>query len=192
MLSMAVIGLCSGLEGNPLTPMAEPIAEVPITPLTVRTVEDWARIGNASGRARSCLEAKVKKIEALGGLTLEAMTAELISGCFARAGSGEQRDQADALPFTYAVHQSTGLPLELVYFCSDVCPTKGRVSARWTDVAEEECCQRGGVPDIHSGWPIYVGCVPEELSSLDQKEMHCAPNSLGRAGHPISQYRYFH
>ena len=146
---------------------------VPVTRLNRRSVEDWIRIGTASNRALGCLREKVPEVETLGGVALAELTRELVNGCLARDGSKEQEDETDALPLTYALHQATGLPIDLEYHCGDVCPKYGVVHAHLVGVSEEDCCALGGTPDLHAGWHVYTGCLPAELSTGELRRQRC-------------------
>jgi hypothetical protein len=155
-----------------------------VTPYTQRSVEDWARIARATHEAQTCLKRELGSVREVGHEELDALTLELVNGCFARQGTSEQAEQVDGLPFTYAIHRETGLPVELVYECGCIVPNRCWVFARFADVWEHECCERGGVPiDVDGNY--YGGCVPIELASPEQLKPSC---NTGEAPPPPSRF----
>jgi len=117
----------------------------------------------SSERARACLESRVRSPQRLAGSELQKLTDELVRACFSPAGTDQQDEESGALPFRYAIHEPSGLPLELSYHCSDLCPNQGHVRAHFADIALSVCRQRGGTPDIYNGFGVYEGCTPPEL-----------------------------
>jgi hypothetical protein len=153
----------------------ERLAErVPVTRFNMRSVEEPMSSSRASHRALGCLLRKVPEVTTLGGYDLRELTSELLQGCFAPDGSAEQERETNALPFAYAIDEATGIPVELEYHCSDVCPRFGAVRAHLTGVGEEDCCALGGTPDVDDGWRLFIGCVPAELSTPELRLKRCS------------------
>ena len=71
-----------------------------------------------------------------------------------------ERDAARCLPKLAGLHDTNGLPVEVYYECSDLCPSNGFVGIRYRDVTEADCAATGGRPDYALGWMSYVGCRP--------------------------------
>ena len=63
--------------------------------------------------------------------------------------------------------------LEVVYFCSDVCPTYGRVYIRYQDVEEVDCENIGGQVERDPAWGSYMGCVPPEQPMCRYSSIGC-------------------
>jgi hypothetical protein len=129
--------------------------------------------------ARRCLEQRAPKPRVLGTAALQELTAELVATCFAPAGSWEQESQRGALPYVYAIHEASGLPIQLDYFCTDVCPKYGDVLASLVGPSEQGCLQIGGVPDRDNGWQSYSACLPDELLAW-RRRGRLPPPSLRR------------
>jgi hypothetical protein len=158
----------------------------------LRSIEEWAAIAAASSLSRSCLELVKAPMQPLTGEDLVALTRTIINDCFARQGSSEQSEQVDALPFMYARHSRTGIPLELAYKCGCVVPTTCSVYARLQDVREDHCCGHGEVPVYNDDLGgTYGGCVPRELISGEPRSEACpAPGAaLPARSRPARAYR---
>lgn len=171
---------CTSFATN--TPLPEPRKMPPEwgpspelrSPSDRRNVEEWAAIAAASNQARSCLDLEKGAPQALTGEKLMELTRNIINSCFARQGSSEQSEQVDALPFIYTRHASTGIPVELAYKCGCVVPHSCSVYARLRGVREDQCCGHGGTP-VYNGdlGATYGGCVPRELTSVEQRIQAC-------------------
>jgi hypothetical protein len=178
-------------EPQKVPPEWEPSPEIR-SPSDRRNVEEWAAIAAASKQAHTCLELERGPLRGFTGEKLVDLTRNIINGCFARQGASEQSEEVDALPFTYARHAPTGIPLELAYQCGCVVPSSCSVYARLQDVREDQCCGHGGAPlyndDLGS---TYGGCVPRELTTREQRMKACpargeAPPARSR---PADAYR---
>jgi hypothetical protein len=188
---------CSGISKNtaqpepqPLPPEWEPSPEVR-SPSDLRTVEEWAAIAAASNQARTCLELERGPLRGLTGEKLLELTRNIINSCFARQGSSEQSEQVDALPFTYARHARTGIPLELAYQCGCVTPTTCSVYARLQDVRQDQCCGQDRAPLYNDDFgSTYGGCVPRELTTPEQRGRACPVRgkALPAPSYPAGNY----
>jgi hypothetical protein len=127
--------------------------------------------------ARACLSRIVTKPVRIGGEALRRLVSDVVATCFGKPGSQELWNQAGALPFTVAIHAGTGKEVHLRYFCSDVCPEYGSVSATLANISEAECCAIGAIPSRDPAWGAYRGCRPAELASDYEK-------SRARCGKP--------
>jgi hypothetical protein len=122
---------------------------------------------------RKCLEQEVQTPLRSEDDSLD----QLIRGLMLKCVEGEGLRQAwiGGLPFTVAIHAKTNKEVQLEYFCSDVCPTMGRVFATLAGVSKKECCALGQLPITDSAWGGYIGCQPLELASnLDKKYTSCS------------------
>src|SRR5688572_16545917 len=168
---------CIGLAANAPPPEQQPPPPewYPVrSESDLRNVEEWAAIAASSNQSRSCLDQAKRPTEALAGEDLAALTRTIINDCFARQGSSEQSEQVNALPFIYARHARTGIPLELAYGCGCVVPTTCSVYARLQDIREDHCCGHGAVPVYNDDFGgTYGGCVPQELVSGEPRSDAC-------------------
>ncbi len=78
-----------------------------------------------------------------------------------------------AMPLVIATYPPARAPLELRYFCGDVCPDYGYVVFAMADVAPEDCCAMGSTPVFDGAHNNYVGCEPPELSDPKAHQEAC-------------------
>lgn len=147
------------LSQNPLNgAKAEPVLE-----------NDGMHIVNV----RKCLEQEVQTPLRSEDDSLDQLIRGLMLKCI--EGEGLHKAWIWGLPFTVAIHAKTNKEVQLRYFCSDVCPTMGRVFATLAGVSKKECCALGQLPITDSAWGGYIGCKPIELASdLDKKYTSCS------------------
>lgn len=68
-------------------------------------------------------------------------------------------------PITIGRYAQNNQPLELMYFCSDVCPVYGFFSIYFVGVDHKKTCyQLGGKAVMDAAWGGYIGCEPRSLS----------------------------
>ena len=87
-----------------------------------------------------------------------------IPGCFTTEDPFALEREASCLPFELGIEERTGFPLEVVYFCSDVCPHYGFVLIRYIDVGADECDDLSGEAMYDPAWGGYIGCIPPDLT----------------------------
>ncbi|MCP9832352.1 hypothetical protein KBZ14_13830 [Synechococcus sp. HJ21-Hayes] len=122
---------------------------------------------------RKCLEQEVQTPLRSEDDSLKQVIRDLMLKCVERTGL--RNAWVVGLPFTVAIHAKTNKEVQLKYFCSDVCPTMGRVFATLAGVSKKECCALGQLPITDSAWGGYIGCQPLELvSDLDKKYTSCS------------------
>lgn len=75
--------------------------------------------------------------------------------CFSWDDATQLAAEAACLPIVMGKDPRNGMILEYGYFCSDVCPTYGKVSLRYAGVSRDDCCSEGG-------YPAWRGCAPPD------------------------------
>lgn len=94
-----------------------------------------------------------------------------VESCFSEDPDELERQSA-CLPTTVG-SDAAGRELEAYYFCSDVCPDRGKVGIGLVGIDDEAtCCDIGGTPIIDEAWNNYVGCAP---SSLEIEPVRACP-----------------
>jgi hypothetical protein len=89
-----------------------------------------------------------------------------INDCFSWREKEKLEQQGKCLPMTLGKDARNGLPVEMVYECSDLCPNYGTIVIRYAGASEHRCCAQGGHPLKDSAWGGYRGCTPPEVPLL--------------------------
>jgi hypothetical protein len=118
--------------------------------------------------ARSCLQKHPIPQAPVQGDELKLHWAS-VRDCYAHSGTVELFMQAKAAGKPFAFYGQSRRPVHTKYVCSDVCPRYGDLLPVM-ELAVEACEQAGAVPRYDSGWGLYQGCSPPELTSKHETE----------------------
>lgn len=118
--------------------------------------------GKCSGDEVAKCVAKYAKA-ALTPADLERFIENGIAACFAQKDPEKLADQGACLPLSLGMDARNGRVVEIVYHCSDVCPSYGAIAVQYANITKQECCATGGHPRHDPAWGGYLGCSPPEI-----------------------------
>ena len=104
-----------------------------------------------------------RRAESLTSSQIAALD-DALDTCFSQGDPVALDTESECLPYALGADQRNQTQLEVVYFCSDLCPENGGVWIVYQDVQEADCQDLGGEPVQDFAFGIYIGCVPPELT----------------------------
>jgi len=136
-----------------------------------------------AGALRDCVNRHAGPREPVEGEALRNLVRQIKASCLLLAEDEraphtlEAKRRLDmsryAMPLVIATYPPARAPLELRYFCGDVCPDYGYVVFAIAGAAPEDCCAMRATPVFDGARYTYVGCVPPELSNPKAQQRAC-------------------
>lgn len=137
-----------------------------------------------AGALRDCVNWHAGPREPVEGEELRNLVRQIKASCLLLAEGDERAPRTlearrhlyksrFGLPLAIATYLPARAPLELRYFCGDVCPDYGYVVFAMAGVAPEDCCAMGSTPVFDGAHNNYVGCEPPELSDPKAHQEAC-------------------